>query len=199
MKILISVLTMIFFSFVAVAEGFYIGVSTGQVSFDTGITEVSGSTLDEESNTNSFFIGKKINKNISLEGFYTDLGKVTLTANSGDTFNSNYGTITFGGGSSSTLETSSNTFGLAVKYEFVNDEKASLFFKAGFHNYETELKALRGTITLGSIKYDGIDTIIGLGSEYKINEKITLIVGYDAYQLGSSNVSYLHIGSKYIF
>ena len=199
MKLLITTLTMIVISFSSMAENFYIGVSTGQTSFDTGVTAVVGSTLEEESNTNSFFIGKKINKKVSLEGFYTDLGKATLTANSGSTFNSHYGTITFGGGASSTLETSSNTFGLAVKYEFVNDEKASLFFKAGFHSYETELKALRGTITLGSIKYDGTDTIIGLGSEYKINEKISLIVGYDAYQLGSSNVSYLHIGSKYIF
>ena len=199
MKILISAFTMIFISFVAVAEGFYIGFSTGQVNFDTGITEVSGSTLDEESNSNSFFIGKKINKNISLEGFYTDLGRVTLTANSGDTFNSHYGIITFGGGSSSTLETKSNTFGIASKYNFEINEKSNFFLKAGFHSWETELKALRGSITLGTVKYDGTDTIVGLGSEYKINDKFSLIAGYDKYFLDSSNATYLHIGTKYIF
>ena len=190
---------MIFISFAAVAEGFYIGFSTGQVSFDTGITEVSGSTLDEESNSNSFFIGKKINKNISLEGFYTDLGKVTLTANSGDTFNSHYGTITFGGGSSSTLETKSNTFGIASKYDFEIHEKSNFFLKAGFHSWETELKALRGSVTLGTVKYDGTDTVVGLGSEYKINDKFSLMAGYDKYFLDSSNATYLHIGTKYTF
>ena len=199
MKILISAFTMIFISFAAVAKGFYIGFSTGQVSFDTGITEVSGSTLDEESTSNSFLIGKKINKNISLEGFYTDLGKATLTANSGDTFNSHYGTITFGGGSSSTLETKSNTFGIASKYDFEINEKSNFFLKAGFHSWETELKALRGSITLGTVKYDGTDTIVGLGSEYKINDKFSLMAGYDKYFLDSSNATYLHIGTKYTF
>ena len=199
MKILISAFAMIFFSFVAVAEGFYIGVSTGQVSFDTGITEVSGSTLDEESTSNSFLIGKKINKNISLEGFYTDLGKATLTANSGDTFNSHYGTITFSGGFSGTLETKSNTFGIASKYDFEINEKSNFFLKAGFHSWETELKALRGSITLGTVKYDGTDTIVGLGSEYKINDKFSLIAGYDKYFLDNSNATYLHIGTKYTF
>ena len=199
MKILISAFTMIFISFVTVAEGFYIGFSTGQVNFDTGITEVSGSTLDEESNSNSFFIGKKINKNISLEGFYTDLGKATLTANSGDTFNSHYGTITFSGGFSGTLETKSNTFGIATKYDFEINEKSNFFLKAGFHSWETELKALRGSITLGTVKYDGTDTIVGLGSEYKINDKFSLMAGYDKYFLDSSNATYLHIGTKYIF
>ena len=199
MKILISAFAMIFFSFVAVAEGFYIGVSTGQVSFDTGITEVSGSTLDEESTSNSFLIGKKINKNISLEGFYTDLGKATLTANSGDTFNSHYGTITFSGGFSGTLETKSNTFGIASKYDFEINEKPNFFLKAEFHSWETELKALRGSITLGTVKYDGTDTIVGLGSEYKINDKFSLMAGYDKYFLDTSNATYLHIGTKYTF
>ena len=199
MKILISAFTMIFISFAAVAEGFYIGFSTGQVSFDTGITEVSGSTLDEESTSNSFLIGKKINKNISLEGFYTDLGKATLTANSGDTFNSHYGTITFSGGFSGTLETKSNTFGIASKYDFEINEKSDFFLKAGFHSWETELKALRGSVTLGTVKYDGTDTVVGLGSEYKINDKFSLMAGYDKYFLDSSNATYLHIGTKYTF
>jgi len=199
MKLLITTLTMIFISFGVIAEDFYVGVSAGQSSFNTGITNVAGSSLDEESTSNSFFIGKKINKNISLEGFYTDLGKVTLTANSGDTFNSHYGTITFGGGSSSTLETKSNTFGIASKYDFEINEKSNFFLKAGFHSWETELKALRGSITLGTIKYDGTDTIVGLGSEYKISNKFSLIAGYDKYFLGSSNVTYLHIGTKYTF
>ena len=197
MKILISAFTMIFISFVAVAEGFYIGFSTGQVSFDTGITEVSGSTLDEESTSNSFFIGKKINKYISIEGFYTDLGKATLTASSGDTFNSNIGTITFG--TNGTLETNSNSFGIAGKSEFINNEQFNFYFKAGFHNWETELKAKKGSLTLGSVKYDGNDLILGLGSEYKINDKFSLIAGYDEYKLDKSDITFLHIGTKYTF
>ena len=197
MKILISAFTMIFISFVAVAEGFYIGFSTGQVSFDTGITEVSGSTLDEESTSNSFFIGRKINKNISIEGFYTDLGKATLNASSGDIFNSNIGTIIFG--TDGTLETNSNSFGIAGKFELITNEKFNFYFKAGLHNWETELKAKKGSLTLGSVKYDGNDIILGLGSEYKINDKFSLIAGYDEYKFDKSDITYLHIGTKYTF
>ena len=198
-KLLITTLTMIFISFGVIAEGFYVGFSTGQSSFNTGITNVAGSSLDEESTAHSFFIGKKINKILSLEGFYTDLGKVTLTANSGDTFNSHYGTITYGGGFSSTLEINSNTFGIAGKFDFINNEKSNFYLKAGLHNWETELKAKRGSFTLGSLKIDGTDKIVGLGSEYQISDNLSLIAGYDKYYLDKTDTTYLHIGTKYKF
>ena len=197
-KLLITTLTMIFISFGVIAEGFYVGFSTGQSSFNTGITNVAGSSLDEESSAHSFFIGKRINKILSLEGFYTDLGKVTLTANSGDTFNSPYGTITFGG-SSNALETNSSTFGIAGKFDFINNEKSNFYLKAGLHNWETELKAKRGSFTLGSLKYDGTDKIVGLGSEYQISDNLSLIAGYDKYYLDKTDTTYLHIGTKYKF
>jgi len=196
-KLLITTLTMIFISFGVIAEGFYVGFSTGQSSFNTGITNVAGSSLDEESTAHSFFIGKKINKIISLEGFYTDLGKATLNASSGDTFNSNIGTITFG--TDGSLETNSTSFGIAGKYEFISNEKSNFYLKAGFHNWETELKAKRGSLTLGSLKYDGTDKIVGLGSEYQISDNLSLIAGYDKYYLDKTDITYLHIGTKYKF
>lgn len=143
---------MIFISFGVIAEGFYVGFSTGQSSFNTGITNVAGSSLDEESTAHSFFIGKKINKIISLEGFCTDLGKATLNASSGDTFNSTIGTITFG--TDGSLETNSTSFGIAGKYEFISNEKSNFYLKAGLHNWETELKAKTVSLTLSSVKYD---------------------------------------------
>ena len=59
MKLLITTLTMIVISFSSMAENFYIGITAGQTDVDTGITEIVGSTLDEDGTGNSFFIGKK--------------------------------------------------------------------------------------------------------------------------------------------
>ena len=127
MKLLITTLTMIVISFSSMAENFYIGITAGQTDVDTGITEIVGSTLDEDGTGNSFFIGKKIIGDISLEGFYTDLGKVSLSGNSGDTFVYNNSTLQFN--TTATLEAVSTTYGIAGKIDAVNNEKANLLVK----------------------------------------------------------------------
>tara|TARA_B110000046_G_C12938153_1_gene374534 strand:+ start:441 stop:623 length:183 start_codon:yes stop_codon:yes gene_type:complete len=59
------------------------------------------------------------------------------------------------------------------------------------HNWKTELKAKRGSLTLGSVKYDGTDIVAGLGSEYQISDSFSLIAGYDKYYLDKGDITYL--------
>lgn len=193
MKLIITTLTMIVISFSSMAENFYIGITAGQTDVDTGITEIVGSTLDEDGNGNSFFIGKKIIGDISLEGFYTDLGKVSLSGNSGDTFVYNNSTLQFN--TTATLEAVSTTYGIAGKIDVVNNEKANLFFKAGYHSWETEFKVAAGT-TSASITTDGTDIMYGLGAEYRLNDQFSFIGGYDNYTLSDEEITYLYAGVK---
>jgi OmpA-OmpF porin, OOP family len=196
MKIILMFFSLIIFSVSAKAEGFYVGFLTGSSNIDSGVTAVNGATLDEDGSASSFFFGKRINNNLSIEGFYTDLGEASLTGDNGDTFvveGTTYQFIT-----SATLAVSSTTLGLAAKYDFDINEKSKFFVKAGFHNWETDLKISVGTAS-ASLTTDGSDTMYGLGAEYKLNEQFSLIAGYDNYKLDSENVSFLNIGGKFHF
>ena len=183
-------------SFSAKADGFYGGFLTGSTNIDSGVTAVNGATLDEDGSASSFFFGKKINENLSIEGFYSDLGEASLAGDNGDTFvidGTTYQFIT-----SATLAVSSTSVGLAAKYDFDISEKSNFFVKAGFHNWETDLKISVGTAS-ASFTTDGSDTMYGLGAEYKLNEQFSLIAGYDNYKLDSENVSFLNVGAKFQF
>ena len=196
MKIIIMFVSLIIFSFSAKADGFYAGVLAGSTNIDSGVTAVNGAILDEDGSASSFFFGKKINNNLSIEGFYTDLGEASLAGDNGDTFvvdGTTYQFIT-----SATLAVSSTTLGLAAKYDFDISEKSKFFVKAGFHNWETDLKFSVGTAS-ASLTTDGSDTMYGLGAEYKLNEQFSLIAGYDNYKLDSENVSFLNVGAKFQF
>ena len=87
---------------------------------------------------------------------------------------------------------------MAAKYDFDISEKSNFFVKAGFHNWETDLKISVGTAS-ASFTTDGSDTMYGLGAEYKLNEQFSLIAGYDNYKLDSENVSFLNVGAKFQF
>jgi len=183
-------------SFPSNSDGIYGGFSAGSTNIDSGVTAVSGASLDEDGSASSFFIGKKINNNLSIEVFYTDLGEASLTGDNGDTFvidGTTYQFIT-----SATIAVSSTTLGLAAKYDFDITEKSKFFVKAGFHNWETDLKISVGTAS-ASISDDGSDTMYGLGAEYILNEQFSLIVGYDNYKLDSEDVSFTKVGVKFYF
>ena len=63
-----------------------------------------------------------------------------------------------------------------------------------------KLKAkIIGSLTSGSAKYDGTNIIVGLGSEYKISDNLSLVAGYDKYYIGKTDITYLQIGTKYNF
>ena len=183
-------------SFSAKADGFYVGFLTGSTNIDSGVTAVNGATLDEDGSASSFFFGKKINKNLSIEGFYSDLGEASLAGDSGDTFVVD--AITYQFNTSATIAVSSTTVGLAAKYDFEINEKSNFFVKAGFHNWESEFKVSVGTAS-ASITTDGSDIMYGLGAEYKLNEQFSLIAGYDNYTLDSEDVSLLNVGAKFQF
>ena len=178
------------------ADGFYGGFLTGSTNIDSGVTAINGATLDEDGSANSFFFGKKINENLSIEGFYSDLGEASLAGDNGDTFVVDG--ITYQFNTSATIAVSSTTLGLAAKYDFEINEKSNFFVKAGFHNWETELKVSVGTAS-ASVTTDGSDTMYGLGAEYKLNEQFSLIAGYDNYTLDSEDVSFLNVGAKFQF
>ena len=116
-----------------------------------------------------------------------------MSGNSGDTFVYNNSTLQFN--TTATLEAVSTTYGIAGKIDAVNNEKANLFFKAGYHSWETEFRVAAGT-TSASITTDGTDIMYGLGGEYRLNDQFSFIGGYDNYTLSDEEITYLYAGVK---
>ena len=182
---------LIFSSFAAHADGFYGGILMGQTAIDTGVSAVSGATLDEDGTGTSFFIGKEVNDQFSIEGFYTDLGEASLSGDSGDTFVIDATTYQFT--ATAKLAVEAETIGIAGKMVFDMGQNLRGYFKGGLHSWESEVKLSTGTAS-ASLLTDGTDIIWGIGSEYIVNEDVSLLVGYDDYTLDDESVSFLHAG-----
>jgi len=181
---------------VASAEGFYVGALYGSTTIDTGVSAVSGATLDEDGTGSSFFIGSEMNENFSIEGFYTDFGEASLKGDSGDTFVLDGTTYSFN--TSATIKVSGTTKGVAGKLHFDMAEKLRGFVKGGMHWWDAEVELSVGTASATATD-DGTDIIMGVGMDYQIGENVAFLVGYDNYTVDSESVTFLSGGIKVRF
>ena len=62
MRLLIATISLLLLPMTANAEGWYAGVAGGSTDLDTGVTAVTGATLDETGSGISWFIGKDIDE-----------------------------------------------------------------------------------------------------------------------------------------
>ncbi len=207
MKRLIGTITLLLLPMTANAEGtakegtakdggWYAGIAGGSTDIETGITAVSGATLDETGTGISFFFGKEINEKLSIEGFYADLGKASLSGDNGDTF-------TFGGtayqfNTTASITVSAKSTGIAGKAKFDMGDSLQGYVKGGFHSWDADAKIAAGTAS-ASTKTDGTDILWGVGAEYKMGEKTSLLAGYDNFKLDDETVTYLHAGMLFRF
>jgi len=196
MRHTILFLLLAFASTSANAEGMYIGMLAGTTKIDTGVSAVSGARLDETGTGTSFFIGNDYNDQFAVEGFYTNLGEASLSGANGNTFVYNATTYQFI--ATATIKVQATSMGMAGKYGFDMGEDFRGYFKAGFHSWETKLGVASATGG-AEIKADGTDLIYGVGAEYKLGEKTSILLGYDNYKLDDENVTFLNTGLKYKF
>ena len=67
-------------------KDFYMDLNVGIASHDTGVTAVSGTTLDEDDVGYMLNVGRRMGQAWSLEGMYYDMGAASLTGSVNDTF-----------------------------------------------------------------------------------------------------------------
>ncbi len=191
MKKLFTTVAMLLLPLTANAEGWYGGVAGGSASVDTGVTAVSGATLDETGTGTSLFIGKEIDKGLSVEGFYADLGEASLSGDNGDTFTLNGTAYQFN--TTGSIAISSTTIGMAAKFKFDMGDTLRGYAKGGLHSWDSEAKVSTATAS-ATATTDGTDILWGIGAEYGIGEKTALLLGYDSYTLDDDTVNLLHAG-----
>ena len=196
MKRLIATVTLLLLPITANAEGWYAGIAGGSTDIETGVTDVSGATLDETGTGISYFIGKEINENLSIEGFYTDLGEAKLSGDNGDTFTFDGTAYQFN--TTASITVSAKSMGIAGKAKFDMGNSLQGYVKGGLHSWDADVKLAVGTAS-ASTKTDGTDVLWGVGAEYKMGEKTSLLAGYDNFKLDDETVTYLHAGVLFRF
>lgn len=179
-------------------NGAYFGFGFGKSTYDVGLSEVlwiidDGSiisaSLDDSDSSLSFFLGKKINSNIAIEGGYMDLGAVNLDAVSDGT-----GFIYFPGPVNLELETSGLFFNMKV--EAVMSAAASLYGKIGLVLWDVDV-SLSDSISSASVSDDGSDIFFGVGALFDINENISLYIDYSLYDFDDLELDNISFGLKF--
>lgn len=166
-------------SFTAYAEeNVYIGAEYLSGDMDTGISNVTGASLDENTNGYKILIGYKANETIAIEGFYADFGEAKLSGSPGDTFvYDGLGYIFLANG---TLKYEVTGLGIAGKFNANISDKFNLNASIGLLSW-TSTVSLTG---YGSDDDNGSDLFFGIGATYDITDKVGIGVGYEVYQFG---------------
>lgn len=189
--ILAPVMAAIPLSTSATADSYYGGITFGTHKFDTDINTSKDGVLNGSTSTGSIFLGKPINERVSVEAGYVDFGKATMRATPGSTFTSDGSTYEFLSDNSITY--SAKTISIAGKFHFDVARKTRLSVKLGIHKWNAKLAAT-GAGNYVHNNDSGTDILVGVGAEYNLSNKVSLIAGLDNYTLGDERIPNSYLG-----
>lgn len=180
-------------------SNFYVGLGYGATDANSNIANTTGSIkLDESDSGFKIFAGYQFNKNIAVEGFYTDLGSFSLSGDSGETYTLDGRSLAFLSDGTSTLD--STTFGVAGVFSFPINDTVSPYAKLGFHRWD--MKGNQHLLASSLTNDDGTDPMYGLGINVSFNNDLQLRIEYERLDIDSiyaSHVDYASVGLAYSF
>ncbi|MBN4080484.1 outer membrane beta-barrel protein [Beggiatoa alba] len=163
------------------ADNWYGGIAFGTADIDSGVTNLSGTTLDEDDGSTSVIVGYSYSPSFSLEGHIANLGTFSATAASaGDTFDYKGSTyVASSAGDTATGETSS--LGVSAVYRFLDDAFVSPFVKVGLHYWSLDISGIEGLT-----EDDGVGLLAGVGIDMNFNGGLILRADFSHYQTDES-------------
>lgn len=182
----------------AADTGWYGSVSLGTSTVDTGVSNTTGTaSLDEDDTSFKITFGQKLDKVLSIEGFYADFGEASLTGNTGDTFDSGGTTWVFTADNAK-VATSASGLGINAKFTHAFTDKSSIAGRLGLLMWDVTTSASTAT-TASSASDDGIDLFYGIGYKYDFNKQYSLTVDYDMYTADTFDFNTLAVGVSFNF
>ena len=188
-------------------KDFYLDLNVGMASHDSGVSAVSGTTLDEDDIGYMLNIGRRMSAAWSLEGMYYDMGAASITGSVNDTFVMDGTTYVWN--TAGTLSNATSGFGGAIVGYLPTDEWLEVYGKLGVHlwNQSGSATFLDNNSTFNSKFFDeGADFYFGLGITANIIEDLKISVGYDALNFTDEfdpsvdyYTTFLYAGIKYEF
>ena len=182
----------------AQSEEWYAGGALLSVELDTGATVVSGASLDEKDTGFKIFVGRKMNENLSIEGFYADYGEASLTGNNGDTFTLGGTTYQFIVNNAS-LRSESTGIGVSAKYAFAVNDLVDLYVKLGLLRWDTDFTLSATDVGSASSSESGTDPIYGLGIGFNVTKSFSIFADYEMTEIDDDDVTVLGVGAAVSF
>ena len=149
----------------------YVAVNIGKakhnITFDSAATAAAHD--DDGGTSMTLSIGRDLNENIAIEGFYANHGKTTF--------------------STSTDTIKASTMGIAAKVGTDLTDDLRAFVNVGYHSWKVDQ----------TTDEDGTDVLYGLGIEYKLNASVAVVAGYDRFTYDTDTITDMSIGIKYRF
>ena len=180
MKKIITFLLFAFLSSVSFAnDRFYIGLEVSNNEYDTGVSAVSGATLDDEDTGYAIVGGFMLADNIDLEFGYRDFGEASLKGDSGDTFTLDGTDYVFT--ASATIKAEADSFFLGIKPSHTLTDNVQVFGRLGIHNWDSTVSVSSGTAS-ADVHEDGTDPYYGVGLSAKFSNGFVAEASYNSYQ-----------------
>ncbi len=184
----------------AADNSFYIGASYGATNTsDSGITNLTGSaSLDESDHGFKISAGYRLNDYASIEGHYADLGEISLTGVSGDTYTIDGSIVTIPTGNNLAITTEQKSIGLSAIVSTPISEMISPFARIGVHYWKTDV-----TLSIPSVSFsdsdDDIDLFYGVGIDVSITDNFSIRAEYERYDFGGADFDFASAGAVYNF
>lgn len=177
--------------------GFYGELTFPTTNFQARTTNASSTvTLEERGNGYKLLLGKNLTKYISLEGFYSDFGKVSLHGQSGDSFtlyDSDYSFVKAGD-----LRTTLSGIGVNASVNYDITGNFSIHGRAGLLNWRKDMTS-SNTDAVISIAKTGSDPFYGAGLKYSITDKYAFTANYTSYKIDGADITSRSLGVQYNF
>lgn len=205
-KFLTILLCVLFFSNTTKSQepGFYLGYELSNNKWDTGVSQITGATLDEEDTGYGIVGGFGVSEYFDIEFGYRDYGETSLKGEVGDAFT--LGGIDYVFINNGTIKYEGDSYFLGIKPKFTLGDFFSIFGKLGIHSYDTKLNVSTATTSTNVIS-DGEDPYYGIGfsidfGSYAISEHGFLIeASYNNHELDDDDIEILSVfvGYKILF
>lgn len=155
-------------------NAYYAGASIGQSTAD--VEETTDVVVTDDKDTAwKLFAGYEVNKNLTVEVAYHDLGAVTAEV------------------TGTAVDVDINGFSLSARGKLPVNKSLDLFGRLGFAKLEGEATANGSTV-----KTDDSDLVFGLGVDYSVNDNFAVRAEWERFNT-SDEFSVLSAGVTYQF
>lgn len=181
---------------------FYVGAGAGMTFVDTGITTSGDASLDEEDIGFKIYGGVNLNKFLSLEAFYVDLGEATLTANPGSTISASGGSVTIPAGANLSINANGTAIGFAPIVGYDVTEMIRPYAKVGVARWDMDVDiAISAGGTSGTLNFSdsGTDIFFGAGMLVKPLDHVQFRVEFERYLMNDFDVDMFSANIQYTF
>jgi hypothetical protein len=172
----------------------YVGFGVGKTNLDLGVTNLDSTTFDENHQGVKIIVGFNVDKHLSIEGHFANLGGGTFSGQNGNEFSLNGTGYHFEVDSDATVSVDASTlnYGISGVYNFINiydvanTNKITPFVKVGLQKWETKFDSDAINVDTDALEtISGSDAFYGVGISAQIADGVRAKLEFERFGMTS--------------